>query len=526
MAKNFFEAFGATINAADVADKNGLSYIAAATAMRLAGRPEVTFVDFGNKPHLEMLGGAVVAVDLKLPGLADDAPIAQRMWLPVMDQDNQPLELAKVKATDINNSRQRCLVKAIAAVYGDGLSLYFGCGGDGAKAVKMLGVEPGSDLETVQPFVAVLKDGGGAPYIEWNAGLAACRITDPTFHWEVVMWDGKPYREVLGGLFVDVDTIYDGMRQRLSLPIMDAAFNPMPAEKATVFDWNKTVMRALTKNIAFNTGYGLAVYAEEFGTDKEPKASKGGRKATPAKTEAKAEPAAQAAATPTVAATPAATEVNSGAEAVEVEVAASVAAAAGVPELNGDEPQASGDAATAEAPAAGSLAANAAPAATAEATGVSAPAADSEAVERFREVLRKRREAGGVPGVISLFDALDTSTKFAVEDKPACFAVLVTASASIIDGANILALLGALTKYEAMKHLALDTRDMVAAKLTSVLLTAACAEGDDALKAAPNDLVSAGVAQDVDDVLRLAAIGNVPVETVDLLRDVLEMATA
>ncbi|KWA84028.1 hypothetical protein WL29_21930 [Burkholderia ubonensis] len=523
MAKTFFEAFGATINPADVADKNGLSYIAAATAMSLAGRPEVTFVDFGNKPHLEMLGGAVVAVDLKLPGLSEDAPVVQRMWLPVMDQDNQPIELAKVKATDINNSRQRCLVKAIAAVYGDGLSLYFGCGGDGSKAVKMLGVEPGNDLETVQPMVAVLKDGGGAPYIEWNAGLAACRITDPTFHWEVVMWDGKPYREVLGGLFVDVDTIYDGMRQRLSLPIMDAAFNPMPAEKATVYDWNKTVMRVLTKNIAFNTGYGLSVYAVEFGSDKEPKASKGGRKATPAKTEAKAEPAAQAAATPTVAETSAATEATSGAAAVEAEVAASEATAAGVAESNAAEAQASGED---TAPAAGSLAANAAPAATATSTGVTAPAADSEAVERFREVLRKRREAGGVPGVISLFDALDTSTKFAVEDKPACFAVLVTASASIIDGANILALLGALTKYEAMKHLALDTRDMVAAKLTSVLLTAACAEGDDALKAAPNDLVSAGVAQDVDDVLRLAAIGNVPVETVDLLRDVLEMASA
>lgn len=524
MAKTFFEAFGATINPADVADKNGLSYIAAATAMRLAGRPEVTFVDFGNKPYLEMLGGAVVAVDLKLPGLSSDSPIVQRMWLPVMDQDNQPIELAKVKATDINNSRQRCLVKAIAAVYGDGLSLYFGCGGDGSKAVKMLGVEPGNDLETVQPMVAVLKDGGGAPYIEWNAGLAACRITDPTFHWEVVMWDGKPYREVLGGVFVDVDTIYDGMRQRLSLPIMDAAFNPMPAEKATVFDWNKTVMRVLTKNIAFNTGYGLPVYAEEFGSDKEPKASKGGRKATPAKTEAKAEPAAQAAATSTVAETAAATEATSGADAIEAEVAASVAAAAGVPELNGDEPPASVDAA--DAPAAGSLAADAAPAVTATSPGATAPAADSEAVERFREVLRKRRAAGGVPGVISLFDALDTSTKFAVEDKPACFAVLVTSSAAIIDGANILALLGALTKYEAMKHLALDTRDMVAAKLTSVLLTAACAEGDEALKAAPNDLVSAGVAQDVDDVLRLAAIGNVPVETVDLLRDVLEMASA
>ncbi|KVP16940.1 DUF1071 domain-containing protein [Burkholderia ubonensis] len=533
MAKTFFEAFGATINAAEVANKNGLSYIAAATAMRLAGRPEVTFVDFNGKPYLEMLGGSVVAVDIKLPG----TDITQRMWLPVMDRDNLPLSIDKTLATDINNNRQRCLVKAIASVFGDGMSLYLGCDGDGAKAVKMLGVQPDTDLESVTPVVATLKE-GGAPYIEWNVGLAACRITDATFHWEVAMWDGLPFREVLGGLFVDVDTVYDGIRQRLSLPIMDAAFNPMPAGKATVFDWNKTVMRALTKCIAFNTGYGLSVYAEEFGPDKDAaKAGKGSKgKGAAAKAEpAKAEAAAPAAAAPVEAAVQAeaapvvaeATDLsqaevvaaNSESQDAAAEVAAAENASAEAAAPAADAPSAD-KAPVAEAPAA------AAAQAEAPAAAVATPVADSEAVGRFREVLRKRREVGGVPGVISLYDALQSSTKFADEDKPACFAVLVTASASIVDGANIIELLGAITKYSAMQHLALDTRDMVAAKLTSVLLTAACAEGDEALKAAPQDLVSAGVAQDVDDVLRLAAIGNVPVETVDLLRDVLELATA
>ncbi|KVP96560.1 hypothetical protein WJ96_04865 [Burkholderia ubonensis] len=548
MAKTFFEALGATINEAEVAKKGGLSYIAAATAMRLAGRPEVTFVDFDGKPYLEMLNGSVVAVDIKVPGTED---VIQRMWLPVMDRDNLPLNIEKTVATDINNNRQRCLVKAIASVFGDGMSVYLGCDGDGAKAVKMLGVQPDTDLESVTPVVATLKE-GGAPYIEWNVGLAACRITDPTFHWEVAMWDGKPYREVLGGLFVDVDTVYDGMRQRLSLPIMDAAFNPMPAAKASVFDWNKTVMRALTKCIAFNTGYGLSVYADEFGPDKDPKAGKGKGKATPAKTDVKAaEPAAtaEAAATPAKVETPAASEVvNSGEAAVEAKVDAAVVDAAGVAAEAAEHAAAQAEAApavaaneaaapTADAPAADNAPVAEAPAADAQAAAPAAevklpapaaatPVADGEAVGRFREVLRKRREVGGVPGVISLFDALHTSTKFADEDKPACFAVLVTASASIVDGANIIDLLGAVTKYSAMQHLALDTRDMVAAKLTSVMLTAACAEGDEALKTAPSDLVSAGVAQDVDDVLRLAAIGNVPAETVDLLRDVLELATA
>jgi hypothetical protein len=549
--KTFFDAFGATINAAEIAGKNGLSYIAAATAMRLAGRPEVRFVDFNGKPYLEMLGGSLVAVDLQVPGIDK----TQRMWLPVMDQDNNALALKNTKATDINNSRQRCLVKAIAAVHGYGMSLYVNCDGDGAKAVKMLGVQPDTDLETATPIIATLKE-GGAPFIEWGIGLSACRITDPTFQWGVVMWDGMPYREVLGGLMVDVETVYDGMPQVLSLPVMDATFEPVAANKATVFDWNKTVMRALTKCIAFNTGYGIGVYADEFGSDKDAKAGgKGnkGSKATPAKAadakaDAAAEPAATAVATTAVATvaqaeTPTATEAVKSAEAaVEAQADAGVVDAAGVNAENAVAATAESNAQATETKAAAANEAGpaadkatevqtSAPAADAQASAPTAAAAqestgaaENEAVARFRGVLKSRRDVGGISGVITLFDALKTSTKYAEEDKPACFAVLVTSTAALIDNENILALLTSITKYNAMQHLAMDARDLVAARITAVLLAAACEAGDDALKTAPEDLVSAGVAQDVDDVLRLAALGHVPAETVDLLRDVLEQA--
>lgn len=513
--KTFFQAFGATINEGEVAKKGGLSYVAAATAMRLAGRPSVDFVDFNGKPQLEMLGGSVVAVDIKVPG----TEVMQRMWLPVMDRDNQTLTLEKTLATDINNSRQRCLVKAIAAVFGDGMSLYLGCDGDGPKAVKMLGVTPDTNLEAVMPVVATLKE-GGAPYIEWGIGLAACRITDATFSWEVVIWQGAdgqqlPYREVLGGLMVDVDTVYAGKRQRLSLPVMDAAFNPLSAEKATVFDWNKTVMRALTKCIAFNAGYGLGVYADEFGSEKDAKAGKG------RKTPAKVEPTKVADAAPVDEADAQASAPVAEAAAPVVPPVAEVAAV----ETGEAAPEAQAEVATAVATEAVKTAEPAAEAA-ATATAASTPVPDSEAVARFREVLRKRRDAAGVSGVVSLYEALATSAKFDVADKPACFAVLVTASATQVDEANIVALVTAIREHGAMKHLALDTRDMVAAKLTSVMLAAAVAVSDEALTTATEDLVSAGVAQDAMDVLRLAALGNVPVETVDLLKDVLELATA
>lgn len=525
--KTFFQAFGATINEAEVAKKGGLAYLAAATAMRLAGRPEVAFVDFNGQPHLAMLGGSVVAVDIRVP----DTDALQRMWLPVMDRDNQTLTLSKTQTTDVNNSRQRCLVKAIASVYGDGMSLYLGCDGDGAKAVKVLGVSPESDLEEVTPVVSTLKE-GGAPYVEWGYGLAACRITDPTFYWEVVMWPGAegqmlPYREVLGSLMVDVDTVYAGKRQRLSLPVMDAAFKPLAAAKATVFDWNKTVMRALTKCIAFNAGYGLGVYADEFGADKDDAKAEGKGRKPAAKAEVKAAteaPAKVAAAAPEAEAAPEVNEAEVVAANAEANDARAEVAAAEAPAVEAQAPVA--EAPVAETPveeqAPVEPAAEAAPAPAPAA----APVADSEAVNRFREVMRKRREVNGVAGVITLFDALATSAKFDVADKPACFAVLVTASASLVDEANIIDLVTAIRGHGAMKHLALDTRDMVAAKLTSVMLTAAVAVSDDALKTATEDLVSSGVAQDENDVLRLAALGNVPAETVDLLKDVLEMATA
>ncbi len=516
---NFYSAFVATINEAEVAKKGGLSYLAAATAMRLAGRPAVQFVEFnGNEPHLAMLGGAVVAVDLTVPGTDN----VQRMWLPVMDRDNMTMALKDMVATDINNSRQRCLVKAIASVYGDGMSLYLGCDGDGPKAAKLLGVNPETDLQEVTPVVATLKE-GGAPYIEWGIGLAACRITDPTFFWEVVLWtqaDGRelPYREVLGGLMVDVDTVYHGKRQRLSLPVMDAAFNPLGADKATVFDWNKTVMRALTKCIAFNSGYGLGVYADEFGAEKE--GAKGAKGRKPGKADAKQDVKVEAQApapTPTPAPAPAPAPVEAAAPAPAVDEHAS-ASAASAPDT----------AVEATAPASAPAPVEAAAPAVADAAeptpAPAPPASESEAVGRFREVMRKRRDVNGVAGVITLFEALATSTKFAPEDKPGCFAALVTASAAIVDEANIIDLVTALRAHEAMKYLALDTRDMVAAKMTSVMLAAAVAVSDDALVTAAEDLVSAGVAQDANDVMRLAAIGNVPAETVDLLKDVLEQA--
>lgn len=520
--KTFFTALSSVINAAEVASKGGLSYLAAAVAMRLAGRPEVTFVDFGGKPHLECLNGALVAVDLAIPGTDK----TQRMWLPVMDRDNQPL--SKIQATDINNSRQRCLVKAIAAVYGDGLSLYLACGGDGPKAAKILGVTPDSDLATVPPVIATLKE-GGAPYIEWSVGLAACRVTDPTFSWDVVMWENDegqlmPFRHVLGSLMVDVDTEYRGKRQRLSLPVMDASFNPVPANKATVFDWNKAVMRALTKCIAFNTGYGIGVYADEFGSDTAGKGSKGskGAKADAKPAEKPAEKTADAAATPVAQAVaepaPVAEPDDNEAEIIASnaesdDACAEVAAAAVETAANQD----SSTAPAADAPVAEQVD-DSGPSAT--------PSNIANAVERFRGVMKGRKESRGVEGVISLFESLAVSTKFTSDEKPACFAVLIPAATALVTTETISYLVAEIEKYDAMQYLAHDARAMVASKLCAVFMAAACAKGNDELLKSPTVLMSAGIAPDYDESLKLAAAGGLAKETIELLNDLVEQDIA
>lgn len=489
--KTFYDALGTVIPATEIASKGGLSYLSAGTAMKLAGRPEVTFVDFDGQPFLECLTGALVAVDLPIPA----TDLMQRMYLPVMDRDNNAMKLSAVTVEDINSNRQRALVKAIATVFGDGMSLYLGHDGSGDKAVKRLGVEPTTDLAEVPPVVAKLEE-GGEPYIEWSVGVAVCRITDPTFHWKVLEWNGKPYREVLGGLMVDVLTVYKGKRQVLSLPILDGAFVPIPAAKATTFDWNKTVVRALTKCIAFNTGYGLSVYADVVG-DAKKEARKPSSKANASSTSA---PKAQAAA-------PAKTEETASATPAQATTQATTQAAAQAQAGKPSQEKATQATAPAEAP------------------GGEQPAnAVASSVARFKEVMQNRKSQGGVAGLMTLFEALKVSTKFAEEHKPACYAALVNALAGLAEGQDCVDLVDSLRTYGAMAHVSADAKDLVAGRIAKSCLAAALADGDDVLRAVPATLVSAGVVKDLDDLVRVAKLADTPAETVDLLMALAETA--
>lgn len=533
---SFFAALGAKVPETALAGKNGLTYISAAAAVGLAGRPEVHFVDFDGKPHLECFGGALVAVDLTIPG----SDLVQRTWLQVMDDDNQAKPLGVMNASDINNSRQRGLAKAIASVYGNGMSVYLGCDGDGAKAVKMLGVTPESDLSQATPVVAMLQENNAA-YIEWGVGLSVCRITDPNFTWKVLEWNGMPFREVLGNILVDVETVYKGKRQVLSLPVMDAAFNPLLAKKVTVNDWNKTVMRALTKCIAFNTGYGLAVYGTDFGVaGASAKSSKQASKGSTKKAADKQADTATATSTPaTDAQQPQAAKVEQAAQTQEVnqpvqdaqpaeqevkqpvdepQSAAQEAQEAQQPVQDQQPETAATPAVEAQQPeqAVASATADVAEEGVAKAN-ANWPVASTDALMRFKKVMHDRREKAGTAGLITLFEALDITTKFDAADKPGCYVQLLSATAAVVDGQDIDKLVAAIKQYNAMQYLDDPSYELVAARLTAIMLQHKCDVGDAALAEAPKALLDAGIGMDKQDVQRLAIAGGVATETLDLL---------
>lgn len=525
MNNNYFNAFSAQIPATEIATKDKLSYLTAATAVGLAGMPKFDFVDFDNQPFLAMLGGGVVAVDLALENGAK-----QRMWLPVFDQNYGSVAESDITLMDINNSHQRCLVKAIAAAYGNGMSLFLGHDGDGAAAASALGVSPESDLAKVPPIVSYLKESSAA-YVEWGVALAAARITDPNFNWNVVLWDGKPFRVVQGGVLVDVETTYRGKTLRLSLPVMEtskttAMTKAVPVNQVSAALWNKTMMRALTKCLAFNSGYGLSVYAE-LGAPAEQK--NGPAAAKPAKAGKSAKAA------PEVAAAREAALEQANAVLGAIGSGASFPVAATFPPLEDgltalfeaqeppqfDEhfleplPEPESVAPSAPAPVAASAQA---PAKKATAPQSYSFTVSAEAATRFQGVMRKRADTGGMEGMLGLYEAIASSTKFTEDEKPTCFRQLTTGIASMLKEpvafADVEILLEKFAEFQAMAYVAQDNRDIVAAKLVRFALESAVnsAHGDDAVSYVVSLIIAAGVAVDNDDILRLATLGNVSEE--------------
>jgi hypothetical protein len=256
-----------------VENVDGMAYLSWPMAVSLAKHPEHSLVQFGQKPFLEIFGGAVVAVDID----------EQRTWLPILDKQNKPINLPYITSRDVSDTYQRCRTKAIAMARGIGLSLYAGYDGDGHKFGLDLGLREDSDLVKAKPIVSTKRGKIEARYLDWATALAAAKITDNSFHWEVGMHQNVdkttgevvslPYMQVIDTYMVSVTVTYKGVRHTEWLPIMgvlpvktkngEKKMDYQPLTTPTVFDWNRSVMRCLAKAISVATGYGLSIYAGE-----------------------------------------------------------------------------------------------------------------------------------------------------------------------------------------------------------------------------------------------------------------------
>jgi hypothetical protein len=112
----------ASINVNDrVEKKNGLSYLSWAWAvdqlLRMHPGAQWSFKWFGDKPYLEGGHGVMVFCTVSI------GENTRTAFLPVMDNRNNAI--AQPDMRDINDTMQRCLVKAIA-LHGLGLYIYAG----------------------------------------------------------------------------------------------------------------------------------------------------------------------------------------------------------------------------------------------------------------------------------------------------------------------------------------------------------------------------------------------------------------
>lgn len=260
-----------------------LAYMPWAAALHLAGRPSMKLVEFNGLaniklPYREIFGGAAVAVEIN----------GQRVYLPVQNASFAAMTAGEVDARNLSDAQARCRAKAIAMETGVGLSIYADFKGDGPAFAAAVGnITTDTDLSTVPPMVSGKKRGKSenaetTDFLGWPAAIAAAKLGDPSFTWQVEEWDvldketgevtRQPYTRYGTGWAVGVMVTFRGESHTEILPIMGVVevettqgkkkLDNQPLLTPDVNDWNKAVMRCLPKAIAVTTGYGLSIYAK------------------------------------------------------------------------------------------------------------------------------------------------------------------------------------------------------------------------------------------------------------------------
>lgn len=283
----------------------GARYLPWAMALGMAKLPSQKIETFaaahgGSSIVRPLFGGGAVAIS-QIVGNRK-----QLIYLPITDLSNKPVPLAAITSRQAADTVNRCRARAVALVQGYGLSLYANdFNGDGPAYCKVLNVQEDTNLATVTALqekkeyrhkvtkqVVRTQD-----YLGWHSALAAARITDPEFHWqieevEVPDQDGQmrtlPAMRLDGvGWLVGVTVTWHGASHTEWLAIMgvktvqtksgEKPLEHQAVDEPNVFQWHSAVMRCLAKAIAMRTGYGLASYGGDhaIGEDSDDAESSG-----------------------------------------------------------------------------------------------------------------------------------------------------------------------------------------------------------------------------------------------------------
>ena len=102
---------------------------------------------------------------------------------------------------------------------------------------------------------------GNLTYLSWAWAWAELMKVYPDASYEIERFDGKPYLYDSDlGYMVFTKLTVNGETREMWLPVMDNYNRALKADKATMMDINKTIMRCLVKNIGM-FGLGLYIYA-------------------------------------------------------------------------------------------------------------------------------------------------------------------------------------------------------------------------------------------------------------------------
>lgn len=297
MSKNFVEGiktpFAKSVSEFKVQTRDGLktfNYLPWALALALADCPDQEVYEHNGELYVEVFGGCVVGVVEKV----GESGAQQVTWLPVLNGANQAMPVARVTSRDLSDTINRCRAKAVAMVNGVGLALYAKGETNVVSFIRALDVKPDTNLRTASPVIAKAEEKHGE-FIDWPHAVAAARLTDPDFLWEVVFKDvvdktsgeiqRRPYYRMGSGYGVAVRVTYKGKTHTEYLPVMGfdmvdtsngkKRLDHQPLVNPDCHDWNRSVMRCLVKAIAVVSGYGLNVYAkadvEELNVDPLPR---------------------------------------------------------------------------------------------------------------------------------------------------------------------------------------------------------------------------------------------------------------